>query len=277
MRGILIAIVSVILTCSSINFAYADNSSVVVSCNTDKKQLLIEYYTSFDVSAVRPKKPATTQIIDLWDLVSFEKCPKGHPLAGDACSVKSEKDKIVTCKLGNSLFQVIIKPLPFNPSDLQGACGAAITGTVTIMKDNHTFLEETLLQSQDCEKLYDETEKIVEFIEVLPWLKSARITETLNTGEYKQSAASTWTFAPSFDCSKPLSSPEKMICSDKELSDKDVSLSFYFSQALENSSNKNVLKKEQNAWRKNIRDRCIDRQCILNAYNARIKKLNISE
>lgn len=272
MRKILFVITCVILTCSNINFAYADDSSVVVSCNTDRKQLLIEYFTSFEVSAVRPKNPATTQIIKLWDLVTFEKCPKGHPYAGDACFVKSEQDKIATCKLDNSLFRVIIKPLPFNP-DLQGACGAAITGTITIIKDNKTFLEETMLQSQDCEKLYDETEKIVEAIEVLAWLNSARITETLNTGEYKLSSTSTWTFSPSFDCSKTLGSIEKMICSDMELSDKDVLLKFYFDEALKNTSNKSTLKKEQNSWRKNIRDRCTNKQCILNAYNERIKNL----
>ena len=277
MREILIAIVGVIFICSSINFACADSPSVVVSCNPGEKKLLIEYYTAFGVSAVRPKEPATTQIIDLWDLVTIEKCPKGHRYPGDACSVESELVKIITCQLDNSLFQVIIKPLPFNPGDLQGACGAAVTGTIAIIKDNKTFLKETQLQSQACEKLYDETEKIVESIEVLPWLKSARITETLNTGEYKLTAASTWTFAPSFDCSKSLCSAEKMICSNRELSDVDVSLSFYFVQAIKKSSNKSAIKKEQNAWRKNIRDRCTDSQCILNAYNARIKKLNIFE
>jgi uncharacterized protein YecT (DUF1311 family) len=272
MRGIVIVIVGVIFICSSINFANADSTSVVVTCNPAKKQLLVEYFTAFGVSAVRPKEPATTQIIDLWDLVTIEKCPKG-----DACSVKSEQDKIITCQLDNSLFHVIITPLPFNPDNLQGACGAAITGSITVMKDDKIFLEETQLQSQACEKLYKETEKIVGSIEVLPWLKTARITEIFNTDEYKLSETSTWTFAPSFDCSKPLGSAEKMICSDRELSDKDVSLSFSFVQALKKSSNKNALKKEQNAWRKNIRDRCTDRQCILNAYDARIKKLDISE
>jgi hypothetical protein len=277
MRGILIAIVGVIFTCSWINFAYADPPSVVVSCNQIKKLLLVEYYTTFGVSAVRPTEPATTQIIDLWDLVTIGKCPKGHRFPGDACYVESERVKIITCKLDNSLFQVKVKPLPFNPYDLQGACGASITGTVAIMKDNKTFLEETLLQSQACEKLYDETEKIVKSIEVFPWLKAARIIETLHTDDYKLSAASTWTFAPSFDCSKSLGSAEKMICSDRELSDKDVSLSFNFVLAFQKSSNKKALKNEQNSWRKNIRDRCTDRQCILNAYNARIKKLEISE
>lgn len=270
MQRLILTFATAISIFASAGLAVAD---VVVSCYPDNNRLLVEYYTNFGVPAVRAKNDRTTQIVDLWDLVTIEKYPKRHEYAGAARSVASEKDKIISCRLANSLYQVVIKPLPFNPDDLQGDCGAAITGTVAIKKDNAEFLKETLLQSQNCDDLDNVNEEIVSTIEVVSGEKNARVKRILNTGEYKLSESSTWTFAPSFDCTKILNAAEKLVCSDRELAGNDVLLSRLYKDALARTADKGALKTEQNTWRKKVRDACSDRKCLQKAYGARIREL----
>jgi len=88
----------------------------------------------------------------------------------------------------------------------------------------------------------------------------------------KQSLNTSW--APSYDCSKVTSGSERLICSNKQLSEADVRLSKAYAEYLTRVTNKKVAKNQQMYWLKNIRDACSTAECMLNAYAIRIAKLS---
>jgi uncharacterized protein len=76
--------------------------------------------------------------------------------------------------------------------------------------------------------------------------------------------------AASFDCSSAATKPEKLICSDQQLSSADDELAKTYRRALESSSDKEGLKKQQQNWIKTERNTCRDVQSMLSAYKSRI-------
>lgn len=82
-------------------------------------------------------------------------------------------------------------------------------------------------------------------------------------------------WAPSFDCAKVNSGPERLICSNQELSAADVQLAQIYKAALSRSTDKGALKQEQAAWLKNERNACSDAQSMLLVYQARIAELSL--
>ena len=80
-------------------------------------------------------------------------------------------------------------------------------------------------------------------------------------------------FAPSFDCSKASATHEKLICGDRELSRIDVDLSQAYSTARDKSADKEKLKKEQLEWIKVSLRTCVDKSCLVGAYQKRILDL----
>lgn len=77
----------------------------------------------------------------------------------------------------------------------------------------------------------------------------------------------------SFDCAKAGSRVEHMICGDSALAQQDVHLASLYRSARANAADADVLKREQNAWRREVRDACSDAVCVARAYNARIAQL----
>jgi uncharacterized protein YecT (DUF1311 family) len=78
---------------------------------------------------------------------------------------------------------------------------------------------------------------------------------------------------PSFNCQNASTKVEKMICDSQELSELDVQLSVSYKKILAIDPDKELLKKYQNNWRKNIRDGCILESCVKSAYKNRIAEL----
>jgi hypothetical protein len=87
----------------------------------------------------------------------------------------------------------------------------------------------------------------------------------------KTTVESEWT--PSYDCQKVASGPERMICSNKELSNLDVQLNEVYAQAAKRVNDRGALKGEQLAWLKNVRGRCSDADCMKHAYGLRLVEL----
>ena len=81
-------------------------------------------------------------------------------------------------------------------------------------------------------------------------------------------------WAPSFDCSKVNNGPERLICSNKELSEADVQLAQAYRAALSKATDKAAIKKAQGAWLKNERNACSDASSMLKAYQNRITALS---
>jgi hypothetical protein len=245
---------------------------LVISCNQRENRLIIEYCNSFDQNNIRAKNPKTTQIVSLWDLMTYNQCPKDHRFACDACSVKKINKRMIDCRLGNSIYKVAIKPDAYNPDDLQGERGTCISGTVSIGKGDKLLLKDKSLGGiGSFPPNFDVA--TVSTIEILAGEETAHITEISDYSRCNLSKSSSWTFAPSFDCTKQLNTVEKMICTDGELAEEDVRLSSQYQLALCLFPNKTAMKKEQDTWHQRIRDVCHDRNCILEAYKLRLESL----
>ncbi|WP_019143131.1 ankyrin repeat domain-containing protein [Noviherbaspirillum massiliense] len=82
--------------------------------------------------------------------------------------------------------------------------------------------------------------------------------------------------AASFDCGQARSTSEKLICSGEKLSELDTQLDEAYRTAKENASTDKArrLKGEQLQWLRNIRNRCEDTACLLNAYESRLNELD---
>ena len=82
-----------------------------------------------------------------------------------------------------------------------------------------------------------------------------------------------WARAATFDCDKASTSVEKVICSDTRLTNLDDQLGRQYKDVLAASSNGGALKAEQKAWLSS-RNQCKDSDCIMKAYDYRIRVLN---
>lgn len=80
-------------------------------------------------------------------------------------------------------------------------------------------------------------------------------------------------FAPSFDCMKASTGPERLICSNRELAEADVKLAQAYKAAANASTDKDALRAAQSKWRQSERDACSDVKCMLRAYNERLNQL----
>jgi hypothetical protein len=161
------------------HFTYADDygSGAVVSCDSKKQQLLVEYHKV--MSSVKPRLE-NSKMVSFWNLLIIEKCSKDDRFPGDPCSVIGIKEENINCSLGKSNYQVTLRPIAFNPNALQGACGAAATGSVSIRKDGNKFLDETYFEEPSCSALYDEKAEIISSISVTQKEKAAHIEKVPN-------------------------------------------------------------------------------------------------
>lgn len=85
-------------------------------------------------------------------------------------------------------------------------------------------------------------------------------------------------FAASFDCAKAENEIEKMICSNKNLSELDNKMSSQFKNALAEAKHASLLIKEQRQWIAE-RNKCTGTSCLEESYSHRIAQLssNISK
>lgn len=83
-------------------------------------------------------------------------------------------------------------------------------------------------------------------------------------------------FRPSFNCEKAFLNVEKMICSNKQLSQADVELNALYFKIVESIADKDrlaALKKSQIDWMKNTRNQCQDLDCVKISYESRVVEL----
>ncbi len=83
--------------------------------------------------------------------------------------------------------------------------------------------------------------------------------------------------AASFDCTKPsLTAVEKQICADSNLSGQDQNLATEYMQvrSVSTGPEREALKKEQQDWLENVRNKCNDHDCLKQAYISRIGQLS---
>lgn len=86
----------------------------------------------------------------------------------------------------------------------------------------------------------------------------------------------THTQAASFDCTKANTKIEKLICSNDELSKLDEEMSNLYRTKISQTTNKHNLSQEQRHWLNQVRNICMDIDCLIASYKSRIKELTSS-
>jgi uncharacterized protein YecT (DUF1311 family) len=105
------------------------------------------------------------------------------------------------------------------------------------------------------------------------WLCQTNGQQSSPTEKVTPSTSKNQSIAPSFNCQNASTKVEKMICSNDELSELDMQLSVVYKKVLAVDPDKELLKKYQDNWRKNIRDGCTLESCVKSAYKNRIAEL----
>jgi serine/threonine protein kinase len=77
---------------------------------------------------------------------------------------------------------------------------------------------------------------------------------------------------PSFDCVKAANDAERLVCSDSQLAGLDVKMADLYRMGLASVADTNEFSGEQVGWLTR-RDVCTDKECLIVAYNERIKDL----
>lgn len=78
----------------------------------------------------------------------------------------------------------------------------------------------------------------------------------------------------SFDCRGAKTDVEKLICSDKELSDLDATLAQTYRQMRVSVRDPEKIIMDQKRWLKSVRNNCTSVACLISAYQERIRVLN---
>ena len=87
---------------------------------------------------------------------------------------------------------------------------------------------------------------------------------------------STLAYSASFDCSKASTLVEQSVCSNKQLSALDDTLSAAYTNALKTSSNPNNIRERQRSWIQSERNSCQNTTCLKSVYTSRLEELSIS-
>ncbi len=131
--------------CAALRATQLRAQAAIVTCRPGPHQLSIQYLWDSDQPGWDDPKR-----VRFFDLLVIERFGPAHPYAGAPRSVLDIRDKVVFCRLGADSFSVTFQPVPFNV-DLQGACGAYVSGTVSIQKNGKPFLKEIAFdESDDC-------------------------------------------------------------------------------------------------------------------------------
>ena len=83
--------------------------------------------------------------------------------------------------------------------------------------------------------------------------------------------------AASFDCKEAGTNIEKLICDDATLSKLDEEVAKEYQVNLEQSYDQRKTVKDQRQWLKEVRNVCQDAECVRNALNLRVRRLELVE
>ena len=75
------------------------------------------------------------------------------------------------------------------------------------------------------------------------------------------------------DCSRPQTNIDRLMCSSDKLSIAEQIMAAAFRDAFYRAQDRDALIREQEQWRKNVRDACNDVPCLLEAYQRRTSEL----
>ncbi|CAM4085178.1 hypothetical protein [Paracidovorax anthurii] len=105
--------------------------AVTLDCGATNENMTVRYFTD------RESKQARAHAVDLWSLLRPKQCPDNGP-----CYVTALLSRKLSCHKAHGVFTYHLKPVVFN-ANLQGQCGARITGEVTIFFNGKKILPAT--------------------------------------------------------------------------------------------------------------------------------------
>ncbi len=76
------------------------------------------------------------------------------------------------------------------------------------------------------------------------------------------------------DCSRAKTNAEKLLCSNPRLAAADERMALAFRGAIHRGTDPRVLMEAQRDWIRDVRDVCVDVECMLKAYEERISDLD---
>jgi hypothetical protein len=94
---------------------------------------------------------------------------------------------------------------------------------------------------------------------------------------YSKGKKQAQTYDASFDCEKAKGSVEQMVCTNEDLAKLDNQLGAQIKAALEHAEDTKKVRDEQKDWIKEKRNKCHDHDCLLKAYQARLKDFKNAE
>jgi hypothetical protein len=111
------------------------SASATSTCQPEKQRLVVRYFPSLTEAQVRKLKP-----------VVFFRLLK---LGKDGATVTGTRSSSFDCRLGADRYTVTLSPGVPNPN-LNGRCGAAITGLLSVKRNDSALLSELEFEPLDC-------------------------------------------------------------------------------------------------------------------------------
>ncbi len=76
------------------------------------------------------------------------------------------------------------------------------------------------------------------------------------------------------DCSRAKTNSEKLLCSNSRLMKAEEHMAFAFREAIKRGAKPQALMESQRVWIRDVRDVCIDVECMLRAHEQRRSELD---
>lgn len=76
----------------------------------------------------------------------------------------------------------------------------------------------------------------------------------------------------SFECAKASTKVERLICGEADLSELDKKLAEHYEKAIKETPFPQALRDDQRSWLREVRNGCLDTNCLRNAYALRVQK-----
>lgn len=76
------------------------------------------------------------------------------------------------------------------------------------------------------------------------------------------------------DCSRPLSNVDRMICTSERAAAAERRMARSFRSAFARAADREQLLSEQARWKQDVLDPCVEVQCVVSAFDARVEELD---
>ncbi len=140
----LIAVGAIVLGTTVLAMGDVLHAAAHVDCDHANNRLIVSFVLVLPTEIRHPPTAGSDRLVVFWSLIDYSTQPSGGPdrVAGERVATKH-------CRLGDVDYTVVLRPVIPNVN-LQGRCGAAITGSVEIRQGDAVVLTPLLFENRDC-------------------------------------------------------------------------------------------------------------------------------